>query len=101
MLQKALITMKTWVYYLDKSSSGVDMLYRVREDMSDPKRRFREDAQVYNRRHGWITDDEFVMEMNRTGFVSREDIISEAEAEEFVSKIAQNAAQQSATEAKS
>jgi len=79
--------MKSWVYYLDRSASGVWMLYRAMEDLSDPERRNREQGQVYHRSNGWTDDDDFIMQMNRTGFVSREDVISEAEANELIASL--------------
>jgi hypothetical protein len=79
--------MKTWVYYLDNANPEVIMLYRVKEDLSDQQRRFREDGQVYNRRKGWIADDDLIIEMNRTGFVSSDDVISQEEAELLTARL--------------
>lgn len=79
--------MHTWVYYLDESPSAAFILYRVMEDLSDPIRRFRKDPQVYHRQKGWIADEDFIEKMNKTGFVSSEDVISEKQALELMAKI--------------
>ena len=62
--------MHTWVYYLNATSATVFMLYRVKEDLSDPKRLHRLDPQVYDIKKGWIPDEDLIGEMNRTGFDS-------------------------------
>lgn len=79
--------MHTWVYYLNATSPEVFMLYRVKEDLRDPERLHRLDPQVYNRTKGWIPDEALIGEMNRTGFLSQQDVISEDRALDLIASL--------------